>query len=114
MAKQIIVLDTNPADGGSISVRCAYWFPVTVGKEWPVPGAVSAWASASAAENQSLQQGQVIEETRSYSFPSTTTVTTIKASLVNNYVSRAAYVAAQPSRGQFYGVFFDSSNTWSA
>lgn len=115
MSKQIIVLDTNPADGGSISVRCAMWFPVTAGKEWPLgSGAGSAWVGASAAEVQSIQQGQVVEEVKAYSFPSTTTVPNIKTFLVNAYGTRNQFLASQPFKGQFYGVFFDSSNTWSA
>lgn len=114
MAKQIIVLDSNPSDGGAFSVRCAFWFPVTVGKEWPSPGAVSAWSGVSSVEIQQIQQGQVIEETRSYSFPSTTATGAIKTALVQSYLSRAAYLATQPFKGQYYGVFYDSSNTWSA
>jgi hypothetical protein len=115
MAKEIIILDTNPADGGSISVRCAMWFPVTAGKEWPLgSGAGSQFISASAAEIQAIQLGQVVEEVKNYSFPSTTTVPNIKTFLVNAFQTRQAFLATQPFRGQFYGVFFDSSNTWSA
>jgi hypothetical protein len=115
MSKQIIVLDTNPSDGGAINVRCAMWFPVTAGKEWPLgSGAGSAFTSASAAEIQSIQQGQVVEEVKAYNFPSTTTVANIKVALVNSYTSRNAFLVTQPFKGQFYGVFFDSSNTWSA
>lgn len=115
MAKQIIVLDTNPADGGAFNVRCAMWFSVTPGKEWPMGSGVgSAYTGASAAEVQAIQQGQVVEEVKSYSFPSTTTTANIKTALVNSYASRNAYLATQPFKGQYYGVFFDSSNTWSA
>lgn len=114
MAKQVIVLDTNPADGGSISVRCAMWFPVTAGKEWPLgSGSGSAWQGASAAEVQAIQLGQVIEEVKAFSFPSTTTVPAIKAALVNTWGSRNGYLAAQPFKGQFYGVYFENSS-WSA
>ena len=115
MAKRIVVLDTNPADGGAISVRCLYWFPVTVGKEWPLgSGAASAWKDISAAELQAIQNGQVVEEQQSYRFPSTTTVPNIKSFLVDGWNSRNNYLAAQPAKGSFYGVFYDSSNTWSA
>lgn len=115
MSKSIIILDTNPTDGGSIAVRCVMWFPVTAGKEWPLGSGVgSVWQGASAAEAQAIQLGQVIEEQKAYSFPSTTTVPTIKTFLVNSYGTRNGYLATQPFRGQFYGVFFDSSNTWSA
>ena len=114
MAKQIIVLDTNPADGGAISVRCAMWFPVTAGKEWPLgSGAGSAWVGASAAEVQSIQQGQVVEEVKAYNYPSTTTVPNIKTALVNSWTSRNAFLATQPFKGQFYGVFLENSS-WSA
>src|SRR5262245_6235461 len=114
MAKQIIVLDTNPADGGAITVRCAMWFAVTAGKEWPMNGVISAWTGASQAETRAIQLGQVIEEVKVYSFPSTTASATIKAALVNSYTSRNGYLATQPFKGQYYGVFYDSSNTWSA
>ena len=114
MAKSIIVLDTNPTDGGSIFVRCAMWFPVAAGKDWPLgSGSGSVWAGASAAEIQAIQVGQVIEEVKSYSFPSTTTVPNIKTALVNNYTSRNTYLATQPAKGQYYGVYFENSS-WSA
>src|SRR5689334_15193729 len=112
MAKQIIVLETNPADGGFISVRCAFWYHVPAGKEWPITGRVSAWRGATAADNQALAGGQDIEEVKTYSYPSTTATATIKASLVNNYASWNAYQTSKPFPGQFYGVYFDSSNTW--
>lgn len=115
MGKQIIVLDTNPAAGGAVLVRCAMWFAVTAGKEWPLgSGSGSAFSNASAAEVQAIQTGQVVEEVKNFEFPSTTTVPTIKASLVNSYASRNAFLATQPFKGQYYGVFYDSSNTWSA
>lgn len=114
MSKEIIILDTNPSDGGQISVRCAFWFPVTAGKEWPLGSGVgSAWQGISGAELLQIQNGQVVEEVKNYTFPSTKTVPSIKADLVNYWNSRNAYLATQPAKGQFYGVFYDSSNTWS-
>ena len=37
MARQIIILETNPAAGGEISVRAVFWYPVTPGEEVPTP-----------------------------------------------------------------------------
>lgn len=114
MAKQIVILDTNPADGGSIAVRCAMWFPVTAGKEWPLgSGSGSFWQGASAAEVQAIQLGQVVEEVKQFSFPSTMTTANVKAFIVNTYNTRNAFLAAQPFKGQFYGVYFENSS-WSA
>lgn len=115
MPKQIIVLDTNPSAGGAFVVRCAMWFPVAVGREWPVgSGGGSAFSGASAAEVQAIQTGQVIEEVKQFEFPSTTATAAIKTALVNSYNSRNTFLATQPFKGQYYGVYYDSSSVWSA
>jgi hypothetical protein len=113
-AKQIITLETNTADGGQISVRVAMWFPVTAGKELPRPDMLkSAWSGASAGEMTALQTGTVVEETRTFNFPNSYTVTQIKAALVAAYATRATYLATLPFQGQYYGIFYDGA-TWSA
>lgn len=114
MAKQVITLETNPSDGGAIIVNVAMWFPVTAGKEVPIPSLTkSTWSGASAAEIQALQLGQVKEEVQVLRFPSSFTTAQIKAALVSAYNDRKTYLASLPFQGQFYGVFFDGT-VWSA
>jgi hypothetical protein len=116
-ARQIIVLETNPADGGQIAVRAAFWFPVTAGQEVPKPGFVSAITKdpfkPTAQEATDLQDGKVFEEVKSFSFPDNTLAATIKSSLVSFYQRRAAYLATMPFQGKFYGVSYDGA-AWSA
>lgn len=114
MAKQIIALETNPSDGGYISISTAMWFPVAAGKEVPVPTLTkSAWTGASPAEIQALQAGTMKEEVNTFRFPSSYTAAQIKAELQASYVTRLAYLNSLPFQGQYYGVFFDGS-VWSA
>lgn len=118
MAKQIIVLETTPSNGGQISVRAAFWFPVTAGQEVPKPAFVSAWKTnavpgPSTQETADLQNGTVVEEVVSPIFPDNYTAAQIKAALVTFYQRRAAYLATLPFQGKYYGVSFDGT-AWSA
>lgn len=115
MAKQIVVLETNPADGGFINIRCCFWFPVTVGQELPRPDLVaSAWKAAAPGDLSALQAGTILEEVNSYRYPSSFTAANIKTELVAAYNARKAYLLSIPFQGQYYGVFFDSVAGWSA
>jgi hypothetical protein len=115
MAKQVIVLESNPADGGFINIRAAMWYPVTAGQEVPIPTLTkSAWAAASAQEVSDLQAGRVIEEVNAYKFPNSYSTATIKTELQSIYNARKAYLATVPFQGQYYGVFWDSVTGWSA
>jgi hypothetical protein len=114
MAKQIIALETNPSDGGYISLTIAMWFPVPAGREVTVPSLTkSAWTGASAAEIQALQLGTVKEEVNTFRFPSSYSAAQIKAELQASYTARLAYLNSLPFQGQYYGVFFDGT-VWSA
>lgn len=116
MARQITILETNPAAGGQIAVRCALWFPVTAGQEVPRPGLVSACKGTAVPvmqEQNDLEAGKVVEEVQTYLFPDNTSTTAVKANLVAFYQRRAAYLATLPFQGKFYGVVFDGT-TWSA
>ncbi len=113
MAKQVIVLDTNASDGGFISIRVALWFPMTN----PIvqSGTLdSVWPGRSQAEVDALRAGTVKEEVRIFQFPIATAGAVIKSALQADYTARAAFLAAQPPVGQFFGVFFDSVTGWSA
>jgi hypothetical protein len=116
MARQITVLETNPADGGQISVRCAFWFPVTAGKEVPKPtytSVITGAAIPTGAEDSALKAGQVLEEVKAFTFPDNMSAATIKSTLVTFYARRAAYLATLPFQGQYYGVIYDGTS-WSA
>lgn len=114
MAKQIIILDTDPSDGGNNTIRAVFWFAVAVNRRVPRPDiTVSAWASASAPEMAALQDGSVLEEVVIRSFPTSTSNASIKAIMVAAYTDRLAYLNALPFKLQFNGVFYDGA-TWSA
>lgn len=114
--KQIIVLDTNPSEGGLVTIRAVFWLPVASGSEIPQPGlAGSVWKGASAAEIVALQVGTFVEEVRSFLFPNAAGYTTadMQKFLFLVYTSRSNYILAQPARGQYYGAFLDN-NVWNA
>lgn len=113
MAKKIIVLDTNSADGGTLNIRCAFWFPLSNPIVQPA-GVDSAWPGRSQAEVDALRAGSVKEEVRHIGFPVGTSTAVMKAALEAQWTARAAFLATQPSPGQFFGVFFDSATGWSA
>lgn len=114
MAKQIIILETNPQDGGYLSVRFAMWFPVAAGKEVPRPEITSsAWKQALTADITALQVGSVIEEVNNVRFANTQTAAQIKTALVAQYGSRKTYLDALPFVGQYYGTFYDGT-AWSS
>jgi hypothetical protein len=115
MARQITVLETNPGAGGMITIRCAFWFPVTIAVPKPTYISVILGASApTGIESSALQAGTVIEEVNTYVFPGGTSPATLKADLLAYYQARAAFLAAQPIVGQYYGVIYDSVALWSA
>lgn len=113
MAKQIIILTTNPRDGGRIQIAAVYWFAVPLNRRIPAPNASSQYASASGAEISALQDGSVLEEVRNMELPSSYTTGQIKTALEKDYADRAAYLAAQPFKLQYAGVSWDGAN-WSA
>jgi hypothetical protein len=115
MPKQIIILETNPADGGQISLRTVLWFPVPAGQEVPIANFASAYkASATkpgptAQETTDLQEGKVVEEVKTFSFPRSFTPAQLRASLQAAYADRLAYRATLPNVGAYYGVYFDGA-----
>lgn len=113
MAKQIIILETNPQAGGRISVQAVYWYPVAIGKRVPVANLQSAWKDASAAEITALQDGSVYEEVHTLLFPEGTTAASIKAGLIADRTSRGTYLASLPFKLQYNGVYYDNG-VWSA
>ena len=114
MAKQLIVMRVAKGPGGDNNVSFLMWLAVASGREVPIPGAVSQWTGASAAENTAIAAGQVIEEPYSIQYPVTMTKAQIEADLVSRFTARQAQIAALPNPNQFFGVFFDSATGWSA
>ena len=110
-AKQIIVL-TEQTSETEVSYNVLFWFPITLnpvartaGSTWTASGTS---AGASAAENAAVQNGSIIEEQHSYSFPVGTLVSAIQAVLQAAWARRNAQIAGQGAN-QFYGAFFDGS-----
>lgn len=113
--KQIIVLETNPADGGQNTLKVVFWYAIAANRQIARPDiSASAWSGASAAEVQALKDGTVQEEVRFISVPASSTTAEIKATVNKAYTDRAAYLSAQPFKLQYAGVFFDSVTGWSA
>jgi hypothetical protein len=114
MAKQIIILETTPGNGGDVNVRAAFWFPVVEEKSrLPLPNlSQSVWSGASAEDLTSLQAGAVIEEVFSKSFPSTFTVEGVQMSLEAHYASRLAFLSQVPFKGELYGLRLEDG-AWS-
>lgn len=113
MAKQIIILETIPNDGGRHTIKAAYWFPVAVNRRVPVANLQSAWKDASGPEVTALQDGSVLEEVKTIQVAATATTAQTKAALVLDYNDRKTYLEAQPFRLQHAGVYYDNG-AWSA
>lgn len=115
MAKQIIVLETNPSDGGRNSIKYVAWFAVPVNRQVPLPAVTnSAWSIASQAEIDAIRSGAVLEEVRTISVPTSYSATELKAVLLKDYNDRLSYLGSQPFKLQYNGVYFDSVSGWSA
>lgn len=115
MAKQVIILETNPADGGQNTIRAVFWFAVPVARRVPLPATtMSAWSGADAnTELIPIRDGSVLEEVKQLSFPQSFTTAQIKGALQASYTDRQTYLATLPPRLQYNGVFWDGA-TWSA
>lgn len=108
--KHVIILETNPSEGGLISIRAAFWLDVPPEQAVQIPQlAASSWRNASDEEIKALQAGTVIEEVRTFIFPVSLGVDDVHKLLQIAYVDRAAYLASVPFKGQYYGAFFDGS-----
>jgi hypothetical protein len=111
MAKQIIVL-TQSSDGTNVTYQFAFWFPITAGITQQ-PTVTSQWAGASTGDNTAIQNGTIKEEIYLHTFPIGTSTATIKAVVNQAWTLRNTQLAGI-GPNQFFGVFFDSVNGWSA
>lgn len=108
-AKQIIILQTQPADTGN-TISGVFWITTIAGIA--APGS-SAWGGASTAEKNAIAAGYWIEVSFSQTYGSSTTKAAIQTDLNNQYVARQLkQSAASVQPGQFYGGYFDGSG-WS-
>jgi hypothetical protein len=114
MAKQIIILETNPADGGTNSTLVVLWVAVPLARRVPRPNAQSKWEGASAADVTAIQDGSILEEVHNVRVPASYTAAETKAVLEKFRTDRVAWLGAQPNKVQYAGVFFDSVTGWSA
>lgn len=80
----------------------------------PIANAQSKWSGASAGDVAALQDGSVLEEVHDIKLAASFTTVEQKNALNKAYVDRGAYLAAQPFRLQYNGIFYDSSTGWSA
>jgi hypothetical protein len=120
MPRQIIVLDTNIADGGYITCKVVFWIPVAVSRRIPkltfqsaIDNTLAGSQQVTASESDDLKSGAVLEEIGLYRFPNSYTTAQIKTELQAAYTSRAAYVASLPNPIAFYGVSWDGA-AWSS
>jgi hypothetical protein len=111
MPRQIIVLETNPADGGMITINSVFWFPQA--PAIPSPGFVSRFKTPTTAEATALQDGSVVEEYKSMQFAKSLSATSLKALLVAAWTDRKAYRDSQPNVNANYGLSYDGT-AWSA
>lgn len=109
-AKQVVVQGVQQ-NGTQITVTAVFWYPITSGALTRTAG--SLWVGASAAENQAIQNGTVLEEVQAFPFPVGTTTAAIKDVLNKAWTQRNAAIGGV-GPNQYNGIFLDSVNGWSA
>jgi hypothetical protein len=110
MAKEIISLGAT--NGGlTVTYTTLFWFPITSGAKAQTSGSV--WSGASTAENTAIQNGSVLEVQQSFSFPTGTSVTNVKAYLQQAWTNLNTQINGV-GPASTAGVYYDSSTGWSA
>lgn len=109
---KIIILDRLP-DLGSQAFRVAYWVDVPAARQsfYAIPGAVSAWSGAQAADNAAIAAGEVVEVVETFVKPNGT-LAQAQADLQINW-QRRQDAMANINRYQRYGTTWDGT-TWAA
>lgn len=114
MAKQVIVL-TKSSSESEVTYTCAMWYAITSGIRTQTAG--SAWvpngssAGASAAENTAIQNGTVLEEVQTFTFPVSTPSADMEAYILQAWTNRNAQINGV-GPNQYYGTFHDSTTGW--
>lgn len=110
MSKRVIVLGTT-FDPVVSTINAVFWYPIA---STPVPTVGSSlWALASVAEVTALQAGTVIEEGRSFQYPTGLSSVSIEAFLLQYWTNRNTQIAGT-GLGTLVNVFNDSITNWSA
>lgn len=108
MAKQIIIV-TSQRQASNIAYTIAFWYPITQSLSPQSSG--SQWSKASTQENSAIQNGSVLEEIESFTFPLNIQLGTIKDTLSSRWVLRNGQIAGV-GPGQWLDINYD--NGWSA
>lgn len=112
--KRIIVLTKNGSES-EVTYSVLFWFSITSGIRTQSAG--SLWVpngssvGASAAENTAIQNGTVLEESQSFTFPVSTPVADIENVLLQAWTNRNTQINGV-GPNQFYGAFNDSVTGW--
>jgi hypothetical protein len=115
MAKQIIILDTQPLPGNITQVNAVFWFPVVLARRVLLPGGTSAYKDASPGEIAEIQSGSIVEKQFQIQAPRGVSEATVKAQLVTAFTAEKASFDARPNPNLHYGKTFDGQTTaWSA
>lgn len=101
-AKRVIWLQTTTVSGG-YQVSYLLWLTTTA----PVAGKTSAWGAASAAENNALSAGALIEIPRTQFFPAGTSLVNAETFMASDWTANQNALAASVQPGAFFGNFFD-------
>jgi hypothetical protein len=87
MANEIVVIKTSTSNN-MLNLTMVFWYPITSG-QLAITG-TSAWANASAAENTAIQNGSILEEVQSFSFPVGLNFTYVQFYLLQYWTNRNA------------------------
>lgn len=109
--KQVIIL-TKEQKNGYFEVSYLFWLAVPVNQQSMRANSAlsSTYLGASAAENTSIQLGQVVEQSGVVSYPNGTANAIITADLQAKYTAAQAAVNAE-SKWHYYGTNWDGT-TW--
>jgi hypothetical protein len=106
-AKQIINVASVASGNGTITITYISWY--TTLTPVPIPGAVSTWSGASAAENAAIAAGTTIEVPGSVSVSPNASTATISANLIAQY---NAVQASYSSGFLAYAGYWYNGTAW--
>jgi hypothetical protein len=88
----VIVLDQTPTDPNTY--RVVFWADVPMARQtyYANAAATSAWKDATAADNQALQNGSVVENTQTWRVTAGSTLAQIEAHLQTQWQAYQTYI----------------------
>lgn len=116
-AKEVIVLDESTT-ATTVTYQVLFWYPITKNPKPQAGSAGSLWvasgtsAGATSAENTAIQNGTILEENTSFSFPVGIPVAAIESVLQQAWAERNAQINGQGAN-QYYGAYFNGT-AWGA